>query len=61
MKFIKNIAKQKPITKNDAQKVAAEAVYRREMNADDIQIIRRVSNVVNSGLKYGAPPPVVGP
>ena len=60
-KLIRNLAQKPSVTENKVQKMAGKELWRREMNADDIQIIKRFSSVVDSGLRYGAPPPVVGP
>ncbi len=59
-RVMKNVAKSPPITKQQAERVAAKEIWKRELNADDIQIIKRICSSVDSGLKFGAPPPLVG-
>lgn len=53
-KKVRNIAKSKPISENQAKVIADGQIWLREFNPDYDQIVRRVSNAP-TGLRFGAP------
>ena len=59
-KKIVNIAKAKPITANTARNIAESQELIGTLDGSYNQILQRTSNAVLGGLRYGAPPPIVG-
>jgi len=54
-KKVRNTAKKKPISEEEAKKIADSQIFLREFNADYTQVMLRISNAP-TGLVFGAPP-----
>lgn len=55
----KNIARKKAISAREAVGIANRQIWQREFNPDYDQVVLRISNAVNAGLRFGQPPPIV--
>ena len=58
-KKIKNRARQRPISLQQAKMIADGQIWKREFNPDYDQVIKRASSAIN-GLRFGSPI-IVGP
>lgn len=58
-KSIRNIASNPKVSKNEARKIVLKEIWQRELNTDDIQVVKKTSSGINALSNYG-PAPTVG-
>ncbi len=56
---IRNVARKKAITAQEALSIANQQIWQRQFNPDYDQVVLRVSSAPFAGLHNGQPPPIV--